>query len=222
MKASGGVRRGRRWGRAVRRAVVGSVLVGLLLVSGTAYHVWHVARADERRPVDILVVLGAAQYHGEPSDVLRSRLEQVLGLYQQGLAGHVVTVGGRQTGDEYTEAQASKRWLVERGVPADRIVEVDEGSDTLGSMDAVADLAAERGWRTSLIVSDPWHLLRAQTMAEDFGLRAWSSATRDGPTGQTFEAQASYIARETTAMVYYRLTHASAVVEGNSLGLSLG
>src|SRR5699024_3898596 len=98
------------------------------------------------------VVLGAAQYHGEPSDVLRSRLEQVLGLYRQGLASHVVTVGGRQTGDEYTEAQASKRWLVERGVPTDRIVEVDEGSDTLGSMDAVAELAAERGWRTSLIV----------------------------------------------------------------------
>ncbi|GAB2754894.1 YdcF family protein [Salinifilum aidingensis] len=221
MKTSGGAGRGRLW-RVVRRAVVGSVLVGLLLVGGTAYHVWHVARADDRRPVDILVVLGAAQYHGVPSDVLESRLDQVLELYRQGLAGHVVTVGGRQTGDEYTEAQASKRWLVERGVPADRIVEVDEGSDTLGSMDAVTDLAEERGWRTGLIVSDPWHSLRAQTMARDFGLRAWSSPTRGGPTGQTAEARTSYVARETAAMIYYRLTHAPAVVEGKSLGITLG
>lgn len=207
-----------RVGRIVRRIVAGTLLVALLVVGGTAVRVWQVAHADDRRPVDILIVLGAAQYHGVPSDVLEARLGQVLELYREGLAGHVVTVGGRQSGDVYTEAQASKKWLVERGVPADRIVDVDEGSDTLGSMYAVSELAGERGWRSGLVVSDPWHSLRAATMANDFGLPTWSSPTRTGPVGQSQEAKLDYIVRETAGLVYYRLTHAPSAVEGKSLG----
>ena len=49
------------------RLVVGALLVAAFLVCGTAFRVWYVARADDRRPVDAVVVLGAAQYDGEPA-----------------------------------------------------------------------------------------------------------------------------------------------------------
>ncbi|GAA4613783.1 YdcF family protein [Saccharopolyspora hordei] len=198
--------------------VVGALLLVLLVIGGTAFRVWQVARVDDRRPVDIVVVLGAAQYHGKPSDVLEARLNQALKLYRAGLADHVVTVGGRQTGDAYTEAQAGGKWLSAKGVPADRVVEVSEGEDTLGSMRAVAQLAAQRGWDSALIVSDPWHSLRARTMANDFGLRAWASPARSGPIVQTREVQFRYIVRETGALLYYRLTHAPAELRGAGLG----
>jgi uncharacterized SAM-binding protein YcdF (DUF218 family) len=198
--------------------VFGVVLVALLVVGGTAFRVWQVARSDDRRPVDFVVVLGAAQYHGKPSEVLEARLDQALDLYQHGMARYVVTVGGRRSGDAYTEAEAGKKWLVDNDVPADRIMDVDIGSDTLGSMQAVGALAKERGWRSVLIVSDPWHSLRARTMANDFGLDAGASPTRSGPIVQTREIQFQYIIRETGALLYYRLTHAPAENAGDGLG----
>ncbi|MDI2031715.1 YdcF family protein [Saccharopolyspora sp. TS4A08] len=207
-----------RTGRILSRALLGTLLVVVLVIGGTAIRVWQVARADDRQPVDIVVVLGAAQYHGKPSDILEARLEQALGLYEDGLTDYIVTVGGRKAGDTYTEAQAGKNWLVENGVPRDKIVDVDVGSDTLGSMQAVTDLAEQRRWDTALIVSDPWHSLRARTMATDMGLESWASPARSGPVVQTREIQMKYIVRETGALLYYRLTHAPAELNGDGLG----
>ncbi|WP_307870496.1 YdcF family protein [Saccharopolyspora endophytica] len=207
-----------RTGRILSRALAGALLVAILVVGGTAIRVWQVARADDRQPVDIVVVLGAAQYHGKPSDILEARLEQALGLYEDGLTDYIVTVGGRKAGDAYTEAQAGKNWLVENGVPRDKIVDVDVGSDTLGSMQAVSDLADQRRWDSALIVSDPWHSLRARTMANDMGLDAWASPARSGPVVQTREIQMKYIVRETGALLFYRLTHAPAELNGDGLG----
>ena len=102
-------------------------------------------------------------------------------------------------------------------MPSAAVVAVGEGSDTLASLQAVAVRAEREGWQTVLIVSDPWHSLRARTMAEDAGLQAWTSPTRSGPIVQTRETQARYIFRETGALLYYRLTHASADTEDTGL-----
>lgn len=210
--------RGFRPGRTVRRVVLGLLLVVALVIGGTAFRVWEVARADGRQPVDLVMVLGAAQYHGKPSAALRARLDQALELYQQHMTRNIVTVGGRQNGDDYTEAQAGRKWLVEQGVPPERITEVDVGDDTLGSTRAVAGLARERQWDTALLVTDPWHSLRARTMANDFGLKTWSSPTRSGPMVQTRNTQFEQIYRETGGLLYYRLTHAPAEMLGDSFG----
>jgi uncharacterized SAM-binding protein YcdF (DUF218 family) len=198
--------------------LLGSVLVAVLVIGGTAFRVWQVARVDDRRPVDVVVVLGAAQYDGGPSPIFASRLRHAQRLYEQGLAARIVTVGGNRTGDNFTEAEAGQRYLVERGVPISVVLAVGEGSDTLGSLRAVAAEADRRGWKTALVVSDPWHSLRARTMSRDAGLAAWSSPTRSGPVVQTRATQARYIVRETGALLYYRLTHASAETPGTGLG----
>ncbi|MFR9802245.1 YdcF family protein [Pseudonocardia sp. RS010] len=199
------------------RLVVGALLTAVIIVGGTMFRVWQTARVDGDRPVDAVVVLGAAQYDGEPSPILAARLRHAAALYEQGLAPRIVTVGGSRAGDEYTEAEAGTRYLQGRGVPANAIITVAEGADTLGSLKAVAARAEQDGWDTALIVSDPWHSLRARTMARDSGLEAWTSPTRSGPVVQTRETQARYILRETAALLYYRLTHASAETENTGL-----
>lgn len=146
------------------RLLVGGLLVVALVVGGTAFRVWQVARVDDRRPVDAVVVLGAAQYDGEPSSIFAARLRHAQALWEDGLAPRIVTTGGGRTGDTFTEAEAGRRYLVERGVPADAVVAVGEGADTLGSLEAVAARADADGWDSTLIVSDPWHSLRARTM----------------------------------------------------------
>ncbi|MDQ2707323.1 MAG: YdcF family protein [Actinomycetota bacterium] len=205
-------------GASVRGVVVGTVLVVAVLVGGTAFRVWQVARVDDRRPVDVVVVLGAAQYDGGPSPIFAARLRHAQTLYEEGLAARIVTVGGNRTGDSFTEAEAGQRYLVNRGLPTSVVLAIGEGSDTLESLRAVAAAGESRGWRSALVVSDPWHSLRARTMARDAGLAAWSSPTRSGPVVQTRATQVRYIVRETGALLYYRLTHASVETPGSGLG----
>ncbi len=209
------VPRPRGW---VFRVLVGALVIGALIVGGTAFRVWQVARIDEQRPVDAVVVLGAAQYDGEPSSIFAARLRHAEGLYRDGSAPLIVTAGGSREGDLVTEAEAGRRYLLGRGVPAGAVVAVGEGSDTLGSLQAVAARAERDGWSSALVVSDPWHSLRARTMARDSGLSAWTSPTRSGPVVQTRETQLRYILRETGALLYYRLTHASVDTETSGLG----
>lgn len=196
--------------RFLRRLVLGGLLVGALVVGGTSFRVWQVARDDDRTTADVVIVLGAAQYAGTPSDVLEARLEHAKTLYDEGVAPYIVTTGGNQPGDTYTEASAGVRWLAEHGVPEDHVLAVGQGNDTLGSLRAAADKIHERGWRSAVIVSDPWHSLRARTIASDVGLDAWTSPTHSGPIVQTRQIQARYILYETAALLYYRATRAPA------------
>lgn len=206
----------RRW---LSRALIGGLLVVALVVVGTAFRVWQVARIDDRAHADVIVVLGAAQYNGDPSPIFKARLSHAKDLYDDGVAPYVVTTGGGREGDTYTEAAAGARWLNEEGVPTSATIAIGTGSDTLGSLAAAANEVTGRGMRTAVVVSDPWHSLRARTMAKDVGLNAWTSPTHAGPIVQTRETQLKYIWRETQALLYYRLTKAPA---GQSGGTGLG
>jgi uncharacterized SAM-binding protein YcdF (DUF218 family) len=196
--------------RILRRLVLGVLLVGVLVVGGTAFRVWQVARGDDRSAADAVLVLGAAQYAGTPSKVLEARLRHAMDLFDEGVAPYIVTTGGNQPGDTHTEASAGVRWLTEHGVPEDRVIPVEEGNDTLGSVEAAADVLRARGWQRVVIVSDPWHSLRARTMAADAGLDATTSPTHSGPIVQTRAVQIRYILRETAALLYYRASKAPA------------
>ena len=203
---------------ALIQLVLGAVLMSVLVVGGTMVRVWQVARIDDRDSADVVVVLGAAQYDGTPSAVLSSRLDHAARLWRDGVAPVIVTVGGRRPGDTYTEAEAGRNYLASYGVPPSAVVPIGEGRDTLESLRAVSRRAGPAGWHTAVIVSDPWHSLRARTMADDLGLTAWTSPTRSGPIVQTRLIQARYIVRESAALLHYRLTHAPAESFGTDLG----
>lgn len=190
--------------RLLRRALGLVLLAALLVVGGTAVRVWAVARTDARPASDAVVVLGASQYDGTPSAIFAARLRHAAALYRAGVAPRVVTVGGGREGDRFTEAEAGATYLADRGLPRSALVEVRSGGDTLTSLQAADALFAQRGWRSAVVVTDPWHALRARQMARDLGLAAESSPARTGPAVRTRETQARYIARETAAYLYYR------------------
>ncbi|KZB85408.1 YdcF family protein [Amycolatopsis regifaucium] len=194
----------------VRRILAGVLLIVFAVIGGTAFRVWQVARDDVRDRADVIVVLGAAQYNGRPSEIFEARLAKAKTLYDQGVAKTIVTAGGKKADDNYTEADAGARWLRKRGVPESATLPVGEGSDTLRSLRAVAEQVQKRGWKTAVLVSDPWHSFRARVMADDLGLETWTSPTHRGPIVQTRETQARYIVRETGALLYYRLTKSPA------------
>ncbi len=183
-----------------------AVLAALLLVASTALAIWWTARQDSRPASDAIVVLGSAQYNGVPSSIFEARLEHALALWEDGVAPVVVTVGGKAAGDQFTEAEAGRAYLRDAGVPEDSLLAVPEGVDTLESMRAVGTAYGERGWFSAVLVTDPWHAMRAERMAEDAGVSAESSPTRQGPAVQTRATQFRYILRETAAYLLYRVT----------------
>jgi uncharacterized SAM-binding protein YcdF (DUF218 family) len=193
-------------GRLVVRVVGAAVTALVLLVASTGLAIWWTARQDGRPASDAIVVLGSAQYNGVPSSIFEARLEHALELYRDGVAPVVVTVGGKKSGDAFTEAEAGRDYLAAEGVPADGLLAVPEGVDTLESMRAVATEFGDRGWSSAVLVTDPWHAMRAERMAEDAGMDVTSSPTRQGPAVQTRATQFRYILRETAAYLLYRVT----------------
>ncbi|WP_231851817.1 YdcF family protein [Modestobacter italicus] len=193
-------------GRLVGRVIGAAVAAVLLMTGATALAIWWTARQDSRPGSDAIVVLGSAQYNGVPSSIFEARLEHALELYEEGVAPVIVTVGGKATGDQFSEAEAGREYLADAGVPDDALLAVQEGADTLESMRAVGTQFDDRGWDTAVLVTDPWHAMRAERMAEDAGMDARSSPTRQGPAVQTRTTQFRYILRETAAYLLYRVT----------------
>lgn len=205
----------RRW---LVRGFLAVIVVGLLLIGGTAFRIWQYGRVDDRSHADVIVVLGAAQYNGDPSEILQARLDHAKTLFDEGVANMIITVGGRKPTDKYTEAEAGQIYLSHNGVPADRIIAVNTGNDTLTSLQAAAAVLRQHRWSTAVLVSDPWHMFRSETMARASGIDAWTSPTHSGPAVQTRSTQAFYIVRETAALLYYRVTRAPADDVGAGLG----
>src|SRR5436190_1604459 len=83
-------------GNWVRRIIFGAVLALVAVIGGTAFRVWQVARENDRTPADAIVVLGAAQYNGKPSEIFTARLEKARQLYTEGVAKTVITAGGKK------------------------------------------------------------------------------------------------------------------------------
>ena len=188
------------------RVVGAALLAVVLLIGSTALAIWWTARQDSSPASDAIVVLGSAQYTGIPSSIFEARLEHALALYEEGVAPVIVTVGGKADGDQFAEAEAGRDYLAGSGIPAEALLAVPEGGDTLESIRAVSATFTEQGWSRAVLVSDPWHAMRAERMAEDAGLDAESSPTRQGPAVQTRTTQFRYILRETAAYLLYRAT----------------
>src|SRR5581483_3171713 len=195
------------WLRWIRRIVVSIIVLIVLYVGYVWVHIWWVAREDHHPRSDAIVILGAAEYNGTPSEVFAARLNHAITLYDEHVASTVVTVGGREPGDVYTEASAGKDYLARHGIPRSAVLAVPIGRDTLQSLRAVDAAFVAHGLHSAVLVTDPWHELRARTMARDLGITAYTSPERTGPAVASRTVEIRYIARETEAYIYYQIFH---------------
>ena len=158
-----------------------SVVAVVAYLATTFGIVWRASRRDEARPTQAIVVLGAAQYNGVPSAVLRARLDHAILLYRRGLAPTVVVTGGRQPGDRYTEATAGADYLHGRGIPESAVLREVAGRTSWQSLASAAAFLKLRGVRVVLLVSDRFHSASIAAMAHELGLSGYASPTRTSP-----------------------------------------
>ena len=180
----------------IRRGLtVGVIIVfAVWLVSISAVVMW--SRRDEARPAQAIVVLGAAQYAGKPSPVLRARLDHAIELWDRHLASLLILTGGTGAGDTTSEAAVGRTYARKHGVPDSAIVIETQGRTTSESMRAVAGMLEVRGLQSALLVSDPFHMLRLRILARRFGFTPYTSPTQTSPISPNREERWKYIFSE--------------------------
>ena len=174
------------------------VVIGLLVFVGyNAYGVWSSAKLDQRENSDAIIVLGAAQFDGDPSPVFSNRLDHALELYRDKVSPLVITVGGKQDGDRFTEAEAGFNYL-NKSIKKKNLKAITDGKDTLQSFELIRKEFPDL--KTVTLVSDPAHLWRSHLMAQNLGFETKMSGTNEGPGSQLSNA---YFVREVASTLRY-------------------
>jgi len=173
---------------------IGLLTLGTWLMSLAGVLFWE--RRDEARPAAAIVVLGAAQYVGRPSPVLRARLDHAIALWRRGLAPRIIFTGGFGERDTTSEAAVGQRYAVKQGVPPKNILIENSGRSTAESMQHVATLMDAEPSRDVILVSDPFHMLRLSVLARRFGLTPYTSPTRTSPISRSRKEEWSYLFAE--------------------------
>lgn len=133
------------------------------------------SKVDEARKADVIVVLGAAEYNGRPSPVLRARLDHALELWRANYAPRLMTTGGAGGDPRYTEGIVGRDYLVQKGVPLEAIIVEDESETTVHTITAVSEIMRRMSLRSAILVSDGYHIFRAKKMLQSQNMAAYGS-----------------------------------------------
>jgi len=184
----------------IRRAISFILLLVIVIPLYVAGNIWYTAKNTTAEKSDVILVMGAAQFDGRPSEVLLARLNQAKSIFKAGLAPRIYTVGGGAPGDRTTEAAASKAWLIGNGISKTNVLAIAKGRDTLSSTKAYVEQIRKSNFSSVVIVTDPYHCYRAIKMAKDRGIKPTCSAVESGPAANS---GIKYLARETGAYLAY-------------------
>jgi uncharacterized SAM-binding protein YcdF (DUF218 family) len=153
-----------------------AVAVGMAVYLGwVTIQIHNQSTRDESRAADVIIILGAAEYRGRPSPVLKARIEHGLELWQRRLAPHILTTGGAGGDPHFTEGEVARDYLVQQGVPSEEIIVESEGGSTFESTAAAAEIMRRMGLKSCILVSDGYHIFRAKKMLEFRGIEVYGS-----------------------------------------------
>ena len=194
--------------RLVKLAVLLIIFVTLLGVGYGAVVFSHIRRSaglDQAQLVDAIIVMGAAQYNGKPSSVLKARLDHAFDLFDRGLANIIITTGGFGPDPNFSEAHVSARYLSERGVDPSQIVTEQGSGTTYDTVQAASRLMHSNGWKKALVVSDGFHLYRVKEIFADSRVDALTSPAPASPIEMASTSRIWFSLREIVLLSVYRL-----------------
>jgi uncharacterized SAM-binding protein YcdF (DUF218 family) len=187
---------------AVARVLTACALLAVFGWSLAVLSVYLFGRVDEARPVDAIVVLGAAQYDGRPSPVLGARLDHAIDLYGRGYADRLILTGGVGVGDTVSEAAVGQRYAMRAGIDGEAILLERSGLSSEESMVAVTRLMRSHELGSAVLVSDPFHMLRLKLLSRQVGVRGFTSPTRTSPISRNPELERRHVLRESVSLPF--------------------
>jgi len=153
----------------------------LMKVLAVARDIRHESTVDEVRHADVILVLGAAEYRGKPSPVLEARLNHALFLYRQQWAPRILTTGGAGGDPTFTEGEVGRAYLSSHGIPSEAILTETEGSSTVESTVAAAEIMRRMNLKSCIVVSDGYHIYRVKKMLQSQGMDVFGSPRPSEP-----------------------------------------
>src|SRR6516162_1964519 len=161
--------------RLVWNAIGVVLILGIVSVAYFSVRIEQQSTRDEARNADLILVLGAAEYRGRPSPVLRARLDHALDLYNRGMAPRIMTTGGAGGDPVFTEGGVGRSYLIGRGVPSEVIVVENESESTVESLAMAGEIMQRMGLHSVVVVSDGYHIYRVKKMLQNRGLDVYGS-----------------------------------------------
>lgn len=165
----------------MRQLIKPFLILFLISTATPAFLMWRVVRfseQDQTQQADAAIVLGAGVFRGRPSPVLRARIDHAVGLYNAGTVDKIIFTGGIGRNDTLSEAQVSANYAIGRGVAENDILLEDKSTSTVENLRFAKEIGEAAELDNYLIVSTPYHMLRATWIARDIGLEASSSPTQ--------------------------------------------
>ena len=186
----------RHWWQYKRMKVSLCIILSFLLYS--SWQLWSIhtyGHSDDGSSADCAIVLGAAAWHDKPSPVFEARIDHAIELYKQGRVSKLILTGGHGKGAQYAESEVAQSYCHAQGIPLENLIIETQSNTTSQNFAEAKKLMRQQKLSSALIVSDPWHLKRALSLAKRRGLKAKPSATTNSRY-QSRSAQYSFLLRE--------------------------
>lgn len=169
--------------------------LGFIMICTFAGQIYVYASVSSPQATDVAIVLGAAVWDGQPSPVFEERIKHGIYLFQSGRVEYLVFTGGVGEGDISAESEVARLYAINKGIPSEKILIEQNSQITYENLYEACQVMVEAQLQTALIVSDPLHMKRAMSIAQDIGLDAYPSPT---PTSryQTWRSKSGALAYE--------------------------
>lgn len=142
---------------------IGVVILICVILEASVIYFGQTSKGEKS---DCIVVLGCSVFGKEPSPFLKTRLNEGLRLYKEDYAKYIIVSGGQGPGEEISEAEAMKEYLVSKGVPEDKIIKEENSFNTRENLHNSKKVMDENKFKNAIIVSNRYHLKRASILAK--------------------------------------------------------
>ena len=149
-------------------AFLASLFINVFMIALTAGDIYDFNEIESSDiSADFAIVLGCQVLpSGEPSTMLRHRLETGAALYFKGKVKKII-VSGDHGADHYDESNTMKDYLIEMGIPSEDIFMDHAGFSTYDSMKRAKEVF---GVSSAVVVSQKYHLYRAMYIGKMNGI----------------------------------------------------
>lgn len=160
----------RRWLRWLKRLVIAAFFAWLIFVAGLVINIHITGNQDEAQESDAIIVLGAGyNRNGTPGSAMRRRSHHAADLWHEGYADVIICTGGQSPTQTRSEAEGCRDLLLNEGVAPAAIFLEDNSRSTEQNALYSRDIMEANGWQTAILVSDSFHMVRANYIFESLG-----------------------------------------------------
>lgn len=194
----------KRFNKRSRYIIIVVLISVLVYVLVNAISIIKYSKVDEKHTADTVIVLGAGTYKNKLTPVFRERVNHSIWLYQNGYADSLILTGGYSEGNEHSDAFIAKEYAVLQGIPEKDILIEEKSTITQENIEYAKSIMESNSYDTAVLVSDPLHMKRAMLMANDYGIKAYSSPT---PTTMyvSLKSKIPFLARELFFYIGYKM-----------------